>query len=274
MPELPEVETICCGLRPHLVGRKIVRAEHFRPDLRIPFPPAFSITLEEKTITTVTRRAKYLLMTLEDGTVLLVHLGMSGKMVLYPSARNQRQTHDHVLFRLDDGQEVVFNDPRRFGLMAFATTATLEGHPLLAHLGPEPLEDSFTGPLLHTLFKKRHSPVKIALMDATLVVGVGNIYACESLFRSGIAPDRKASSLSLQECTRLAGHIKTVLQEAIASGGSTLRDYVRSSGDTGYFQHHFAVYGREGEPCVTCKNPIQRMKQSGRSTFFCDTCQA
>jgi formamidopyrimidine-DNA glycosylase len=273
MPELPEVETVCRGLEQNILGTKIVRAENFRPNLRIPFPDNFSQHLKNKTIKAIKRRAKYIVITLDDDSVIIAHLGMSGKMVVHNSFQNQRALHDHALFQFDNGKEVVFNDPRRFGLITFSDTENLNQHKLIANLGVEPLEDDFNGKVLHSLLEGKSIPVKLAIMDASLVVGVGNIYACEALFRTGISPTRKAAEVSKKECDKLAQNIKEVLSAAIIAGGSTLKDYVQASGDSGYFQHNFQVYGRVGEDCVTCQKPIERIRQSGRSTFFCGKCQ-
>lgn len=273
MPELPEVETVCRGLAKTILGKKIINATNFRPNLRIPFPENFSDALNGRTIANIERRAKYILITLDDDTIIIAHLGMSGKMVVYDKFQNQRKNHDHALFQFDDGKEVVFNDPRRFGLITFSDIANIDSHKLIAHLGVEPLEDEFSGKKLYELLKNKNTPIKNTIMDASIVVGVGNIYVCEALFRSAILPTCKSRSISLKKCEELATNIKDVLNEAILSGGSTLRDYVQSSGDSGYFQHQFYVYGREGEPCNICNNSIQRIKQSGRSTFYCSKCQ-
>ncbi|MCE3232954.1 MAG: DNA-formamidopyrimidine glycosylase [Rickettsiaceae bacterium] len=273
MPELPEVETVCRGLAQNILDTKIIRAENLRPNLRIPFPDNFSGQLKNKTIKSIHRRAKYILITLDDSSIIIAHLGMSGKMVVHDAFQNRRELHDHAVFQFDNGKEVVFNDPRRFGLITFSDTKTINQHKLIASLGVEPLENEFTGEVLHQLLHKKSTPVKLAIMDASLVVGVGNIYACEALFKSGISPTKKASEVSLAKCKTLVANIKEVLNAAIIAGGSTLRDYVQASGDSGYFQHNFTVYGRQNEPCVTCQNPINRIKQSGRSTFYCNRCQ-
>jgi len=273
MPELPEVETVCAGLRQTILNKKIVNAEHLRPNLRIPFPANFSEHLSNKIIKSVERRAKYIIITLDDDSIIIAHLGMSGKMVVYNSFQNQRQKHDHAVFRFDSGIEMVFNDTRRFGLITFSDVANLNSHKLIANLGLEPLEEEFNGDALYSILQKKQTPIKNTIMDASLVVGVGNIYACEALFRSKINPSSKSNTISKEKCDLLANNIKNILQEAIQSGGSTLRDYVQSSGDSGYFQHNFNVYGRAGEPCNVCGNEVKRIKQSGRSTFFCDSCQ-
>jgi len=272
MPELPEVETVRCGLEQSILGAQIERVILNRKDLRIPFPPQFAKQLTGAKIVSVDRRAKYLLIHLDHDQVVIVHLGMSGKMLVMPAAAYQAKAHDHVLWYLRDGLLVVFHDPRRFGLMTLCPAAEIEQHPLLAHLGPEPLGNRFHAAYLAEQLSRRQSAIKLAIMDQHIVVGVGNIYACEALFMSGIDPRIPAKEAANQS-ELLVRSIKKVLKAAIQSGGSTLRDYVRSSGDAGYFQHHFQVYGREGEGCFTCQSPIRRMVQGGRSTFFCDECQ-
>lgn len=273
MPELPEVETVCRGLADTLIGRKFVRAQNFRENLRFPFPPNFSKQLENRQIKSIARRAKYILINFDNATTLIIHLGMSGRIVVHNAFRNKSDKHDHVVFYTDDGKEIVFNDPRRFGMMDIVKSDKVNEHKVIKDLGIEPLGDSFNSITLYNLLKNRKVPVKSAIMNANLVVGVGNIYACESLFRSNIAPTRLAGSILEQECDKLALTIKTVLDEAIKSGGSTLKDYVTSSGEAGYFQHNFKVYGKENQPCEVCSNNIKRIIQGGRSTFFCGACQ-
>lgn len=278
MPELPEVETICRGLAPHLVGRRIVRVQLRREGLRYPFPAGLASHLEGCAITSVARRAKYLLFYLDSGDVLIAHLGMSGTMVLYPVKDHLARTHDHVLLDVDHsgfegGLRLAFHDPRRFGVLDCCSSEALPHHHLLAHLGPEPLERDFTSAYLRRALAGRRQPVKQALMDAKLVVGVGNIYASEALFQACIHPLAPAGSLTKAACDRLVKAVQEVLTQAIASGGSTLRDYVRSSGDAGYFQHSFAVYGRQSEPCCRCHTPIQKIVTGGRVTYFCNKCQ-
>lgn len=273
MPELPEVETVRRGLEPRLVGQRIVTIETMRPDLRRPFPPKLAKTLEGARIVHVRRRAKYLLIETDRGQTALVHLGMSGKMLFKDARPNEFDKHDHLLMVLENGHAVVFNDARRFGLWELAETKDLAEHPLLAHLGPEPLSKSFDAAYLHAALSKRGGPVKPALMDQALVVGVGNIYASEALFRAKIHPALPGKSLTAVQTKALAPAIKAVLEDAIHSGGSTLRNYVRSDGDVGHFQHHFSVYGRTGKPCPVCTTPIEQFTQAGRSTFFCSNCQ-
>lgn len=273
MPELPEVETVVLGLQERMVGREIRSVQLNRPDLRIPFPPFFEETLEGKRITDVTRRAKYMLFHLEGGHKVLAHLGMSGTMRFAREDEYEPRTHDHVLWELEGGEWFVFRDPRRFGLMTLIEPGEEATHPLLSHLGPEPLDmNAFTPKYLAQMLSKRKSAIKVALMDQELVVGVGNIYASEALFRCGIHPAQVASSQS-NKADILVTSIREVLGEAIASGGSTLRDYVRSDGDLGYFQHSFRVYDRENQPCVHCQTPITRMVQAGCASYACETCQ-
>ncbi len=273
MPELPEVETVCAGLRQSIIGNKFVKVANLRPNLRIPFPADFSSKIEGRTIKSVTRRAKYILIKLDDGSIIIAHLGMSGKIIIYKNKQNQRQKHDHAIFQFNDGKEMVFNDARRFGLMTISHENEINEHKLITNLGIEPLTEEFNGEYLHELLKNKSTNIKNAIMDASLVVGVGNIYACEALFRSKINPRKTAREISSAKCQEFATNIKEILLEAIKSGGSTLRDYVQSSGDSGYFQHSFKVYGREKEACILCSNEIKRMKQSGRSTFYCENCQ-
>ncbi len=272
MPELPEVETVCRGLESAIKGHTIASVALRRKDLRTPFPRGFAAALEGQRITHINRRAKYILIHLANKTVLIIHLGMSGTLLIHRKEPAPKK-HDHVLFALSGNLWLVFNDARRFGLMDIAPESALPTHRLFKGLGLEPLEKAFTGPALHAMLKGKKAPIKTAIMDQRLVVGVGNIYASESLFMTGVNPRRAAGKLTPNECEALSGSIKKVLKSAIASGGSTLRDYVRSTGDSGYFQHEFKVYGREDAPCLTCGNPVQRIVQQGRSTFFCPQCQ-
>lgn len=273
MPELPEVETVCRGLDATIKGRKFVRVQNFRPNLRIPFPQNFSSLTEGQRVLNISRRAKYIIIEMDNGKVIIAHLGMSGRMVVHNQIREKRDKHDHATFLMDDGKEVVFNDPRRFGLIDICGHNELPSHKLIANLGVEPLTDDFNGLTLFELLKGKSAPIKNVIMDANLVVGVGNIYACESLFRSHISPLRAAKDINEKECAIFTKNIKEILLSAIESGGSTLRDYVKSSGEKGYFQHSFSVYGREGQACNSCSGVIKRIKQGGRSTFFCDNCQ-
>ncbi len=276
MPELPEVETVRRGLATVWEGRRFVQVTCRRTGLRQPFPPRFAERLTGRRVEAMGRRAKYLVVELDGGLVLLAHLGMSGRMVIAPRGRNEPPgRHDHVSFLTDDGAEVTFTDPRRFGLMTLCAAHELATHPLLAGLGPEPLDESFTAPVLAAALAGKAGPIKTVLLDQKVVAGLGNIYVCESLFRAGIAPTRPAGSLTSAEIARLVPDIKAVLTESIAAGGTTLRDHMRPDGELGYFQHSFAVYGREGEACPGCDcdraqgGGISRLVQAGRSTFFC-----
>lgn len=279
MPELPEVETIVRGLRPHLEGRRLVRVVQRRPDLRFPFPENFAARLTGRRVTGLGRRAKYMLIGLDGGEVLLCHLGMSGRMVLDRTEDATLDPHDHVVFETDAGERIRFNDVRRFGLMDLVAEQDLQAHKLLRDLGPEPLGNAFNGAALATALKGRRTPIKAALLDQRIVAGLGNIYACEALFHAGLSPRRQAYTVQGGRAQRLAWAVRDVLQRAIEAGGSSLRDYVQADGELGYFQHHWAVYGRETEPCpgCTCEQArtggIRRITQAGRSTFYCPTRQ-
>ncbi|MCF8479451.1 MAG: bifunctional DNA-formamidopyrimidine glycosylase/DNA-(apurinic or apyrimidinic site) lyase [Rhodospirillum sp.] len=276
MPELPEVETVRQGLTPVLVGRRLIRVQANRPNLRLPIPVDLAQRCVGRTVLALDRRAKYLLLRLEGGTVALIHLGMSGSMVARRlESHPDPGTHDHVIFETEDGWRVTFRDPRRFGLITLTTEDALDTHPLLAKLGPEPLSEAFDARVLVNGLGRRLTPIKMALLDQTIVAGLGNIYVCEALFRSGISPKRTAASVTGRRADRLAEAIRQVLVDAVAAGGSSLRDHRQADGELGYFQHAFAVYGREGEACPGCDcdvaktGGIQRITQSGRSTFFC-----
>jgi len=273
MPELPEVETTRRGLALKLEGRRIDRIEARRPDLRFPLPRDFAARIRGCRVEALERRAKYILIRLEGGLVWLVHLGMSGRMVLRQGWPNEIGPHDHVLFATDEGWAAVYNDPRRFGMMDLIEPGDLATHKLLAGLGPEPLGDTFTAAVLATALKGRKTPMKAALLDQTVVAGLGNIYVCEALFRAGIDPRKAAGSVKPERLAKLVPAIKAVLREALKAGGSSLRDYVQSDGELGYFQTRFRVYDREGQACVTCRRPVRRIVQSGRSTFYCASCQ-
>lgn len=292
MPELPEVETVRRGLAPVMVGATLDRVEQRRVDLRFPFPQDFSERLEGRRVVALDRRAKYLLCRLDDGAILVMHLGMSGSFrierddaaetpgrFLHPRA--PAGPHDHVVFHLSGGMRIVYNDPRRFGFMLLVADDALAAHPLFARLGIEPLSDALDGAALATGFAKRAAPLKAALLDQTLIAGLGNIYVCEALHRAGLSPRRAAGTLARRDgaptarAKKLAWVIKEVLLEAVAAGGSSLRDHRQADGTLGYFQHSFRVYDREDEPCpkLTCPGVVQRIVQSGRSTFFCPVCQ-
>jgi formamidopyrimidine-DNA glycosylase len=270
MPELPEVETVRRGLALRISGRRIVRAELRRPDLRRPFPPALAARLDGARIGALGRRGKYILIELDADGLLLLHLGMSGR-VTAGSAALPGAPHDHVVLTLDDGTVIRFNDPRRFGLIDYVRRGEAAQHPLLCGLGPEPLEAGFDGTYLRGALAGKLTPIKAALLDQRIVAGLGNIYVCEALFRAGLSPRRRAASIGPVRAGRLVTAIRSVLTEAIAAGGSSLRDYVQADGALGYFQHHWAVYGREGEPCpgCGCAEGVRRIVQSGRSTFYC-----
>jgi formamidopyrimidine-DNA glycosylase len=273
MPELPEVETVCRGLSPLLTGNHFTQVTLNRPDLRIPFPDGLAASIEHKKILHIARRAKYILIFFEDTSILVIHLGMSGRIITYPAKRNRCEKHDHVIFDVSNGKEVAFNDPRRFGLVTLTNKAGLASHPLIASLGVEPLSDAFTAAYLKDALSNRKIPIKTALMDNHIVVGIGNIYACETLFKAGISPNRPAQDIKAEELAKITADARKVLTAAIESGGSSLRDYVQTSGEKGYFQHKFFVYGRQHQPCFICSTPIQRIVQSGRSTFYCPACQ-
>lgn len=270
MPELPEVETVRRGLARCMTGRRIMRAELRRPDLRRPFPPGLAERLNGARIGALTRRGKYILAELDDSGLLLLHLGMSGRITA-GAADVPPEPHDHVVLTLDDGTVVRFNDPRRFGLLDYIARGQEDAHPLLAGLGPEPLEPGFDAGYLNRVLARKMTPIKAALLDQRIVAGLGNIYVCEALYRAGISPRRLAASVVGARAERLAGAIHNVLTEAIEAGGSSLRDYVQANGELGYFQHRWAVYGREGQPCpdCNCAEGVRRITQAGRSTFFC-----
>ncbi len=271
MPELPEVETICRGLAPKLEGRTLIRVEQRRPDLRIPFPPGFAARLTGRRVTRLGRRGKYILVHLDNGDVLIVHLGMSGRLILTSTPAPAPGPHDHVILESDEGTIVTFHDHRRFGLMTLCREAELETHPLLKDLGPEPLGEDFDGSSLSAALRGRRTAIKAALLDQRVVAGLGNIYVCEALWRARISPRRLAHSVAGVRAERIVGAVREVLAEAIAAGGSSLSDYRQADGELGYFQHSFAVFGREGEPCpgCACKGAIRRIVQGGRSTFYC-----
>ena len=272
MPELPEVETVRAGLAATITGKRIARAQLRRKDLRVPFPRTLAASMRGQAVREVARRAKYLLLHLENEKTVIIHLGMSGRLIYNQALPKRFAAHDHVIISFADGSALIFNDARRFGLVVDANTASLAAHDYFSHLGPEPFSGDFNAAYLSRELARRSGPVKTALMDQTLVVGVGNIYASEALYRAGIHPAAPAKSL-VREAKTLIRCIREILAAAIESGGSTLRDYVRSSGDAGYFQHRFSVYGREGKPCLRCKRPVQKMTQAGRSTYFCASCQ-
>ena len=282
MPELPEVETVRRGLVPAMEGIVISQADVNRPDLRWPFPENMAQRLAGKRVLRLRRRSKYILADLSSDETLLIHLGMSGRMLISGDPLGQflhdhpaPEKHDHVVFHMENGARITFNDPRRFGAMDLMDTATADAHPLLAKLGPEPLGNAFHEAYFVEALKGKNTPIKSALLDQRIVAGLGNIYACEALFRARISPKRRAGQISAARIARLVPIIRDVIAEAIEAGGSSLRDFRQTDGELGYFQHRFEVYDREGEPCPTpgCTGQISRITQSGRSSFYCTLCQ-
>lgn len=275
MPELPEVETVRRGLEPVMTGRRFARVEARRPDLRIPIPPDLSARLEGRRVQALRRRAKYLLADIEGGETLILHLGMAGRLYIHADGAPVPGPHDHVVFTMEDGAVIRLNDARRFGMVTLAPTDSLNSHPLLAGLGPEPLGNALNGPSLAAALAGKRTPIKAALLDQRVVAGLGNIYVCEALYYAGLSPRRSAATVQGKRAERLAGAIRRVLEKAIAAGGSSLRDYVQPSGELGYFQHAWAVYGKEGLACPDCDcvpaetGGIRRIVQSNRSTFYC-----
>jgi formamidopyrimidine-DNA glycosylase len=292
MPELPEVETVRRGLQPAMEGSRITRLELRRKDLRFPFQPDFAGRLQGRVITSLGRRAKYLLADLDSGDVLLMHLGMSGSFRVVsdennvmPGAfhhpRSDERAHDHVVFHMSSGPSVIYNDPRRFGFMRIFARSKIDQEPFLKDIGPEPLGNAFDAALLASATAGKKTSLKAALLDQRVVAGLGNIYVCEALFRSHLSPRRLAATLATKKgeptdhSRRLVIAIHEVLNQAIKAGGSSLRDHRQTDGELGYFQHSFQVYDREGEPCQTdgCSGIVKRFVQNGRSTFWCPKCQ-
>lgn len=300
MPELPEVETVLRGLQPAMEGSKITRLELRRKDLRFPFQPDFARRLRDRTITSLGRRAKYLLADLDSGDVLLMHLGMSGSFRVVSDAaaavagdeknvmpgafhhpRSDERAHDHVVFHMSSGPSVIYNDPRRFGFMKIFARSEIDQEPFLKDIGPEPLGNAFDAAMLAGATAGKKTSLKAALLDQRVVAGLGNIYVCEALFRSHLSPRRLAATLATKKgeptdhSKRLVTAIHEVLNQAIKAGGSSLRDHRQTDGELGYFQHSFQVYDREGEPCQTdgCSGIVKRFVQNGRSTFWCPKCQ-
>lgn len=293
MPELPEVETVRRGLEPAMLGERFARVEQNRPDLRFPLPERFAERLTGRRVEALSRRAKYLIVDLDDGLALVMHLGMSGRFIVeapgtkpsepgsYYTEIGRHLQHDHIVFHLGSGARVTYNDVRRFGFMDLLPRAGLESSKHFSGVGIEPLGNELSGELLAKLFSGKVAPLKAALLDQRLIAGLGNIYVCEALFRAGLHPEAEAGSLATpagkprEKAHALARIIREVLEEAVAAGGSTLRDFAHADGSLGYFQHRFRVYDREGEACVTpgCGMPVRRLVQSGRSTFYCASCQ-
>lgn len=284
MPELPEVETVRRGLAPVMEGHVLTHVEARRPDLRFPLPQGFAKRLSGRRVERLRRRAKYLLADLDGGEVLLMHLGMSGRFTIggamqgafthpAPTTADGLGAHDHIIFETSAGARIVYADHRRFGMMDLF--GHNEGHRLIDALGPEPLGSDFTSDILAAKLQGKKAPIKSALLDQAVVAGLGNIYVCEALHRSGLSPTRLAHRVDGKRCAVLVPEIKAVLQEAIGAGGSTLRDFRQAGGELGYFQHAFRVYGRAGGACpkTGCGGTIKRIVQSGRSTFYCPRCQ-
>lgn len=292
MPELPEVETVRLGLKPALEGRTILEAETRRGDLRVPFPPRFAERLKGRKVKQLLRRGKYIIAELEGGESLVIHLGMSGRMSVYADGQQKRLgdyvynpappgaghgKHDHVVIETDAPAKIVFNDHRRFGLMTLVPTERRDHDKLFKDIGVEPLSKEFNASHLTKALEGKKTSIKAALLDQRLVAGLGNIYVSEALFLAHISPKRLAGSLKKKQIAALVKAIKAVLKDAIAAGGSTLRDHAQATGDPGAFQHRFRVYDREGKPCRDraggCRGTVKRIVQGGRSTFYCPVCQ-
>jgi formamidopyrimidine-DNA glycosylase len=298
MPELPEVETVRLGLAPAMEGHVLTEVQTRRGDLRIPFPKDFVVRTKGRKVKHLRRRAKYILADLDSGETLVIHLGMSGRMSVFslvahadaPAHGHRRKLgnyvydtapdgagdgkHDHVVFETDAPARIVFNDHRRFGLMTLVNTERLEDDKLFKDIGIEPLSAGFNTAYLTRALEGKKTPIKSALLDQRVVAGLGNIYVCEALFRAGISPKRLAGAVKREQIAPLVVAIRKVLKDAIAAGGSTLRDHAQATGDPGNFQHHFLVYGREGLSCKNkCPGTVKRIVQSGRSTFYCPKCQ-
>jgi formamidopyrimidine-DNA glycosylase len=271
MPELPEVETVVRGLKPHLEGRRLASVVQRRPDIRTPIPPDFVQRATGARVMKVERRAKWILMALDREATLLVHLGMSGRLVLLDGRPDRPGPHDHVELRTDDGATIRFTDPRRFGVIDLVDTASLATDRRFSDLGPEPLDPSFDAAALARALDGSKAPLKAALLDQRNVAGLGNIYVCEALFRCGLSPLRRAGTVKGDKAAALCAAIKSTLGDAIEAGGSSARDYVQASGELGWFQHQWAVYDREGSPCpgCDCGKGVRRVVQAGRSTFYC-----
>ncbi|UTW55327.1 bifunctional DNA-formamidopyrimidine glycosylase/DNA-(apurinic or apyrimidinic site) lyase [Kordiimonas sp. SCSIO 12610] len=277
MPELPEVETVMRGLKPVLEGVTIRKAQAFAPKLRVPIDENFGERLSGNQIERLERRSKYILITFADGLVAIMHLGMSGRMTIFKNGSDipERGKHDHILIETERGDLVIYNDPRRFGMWVLTDTEAVNDHALIKDIGPEPLGNAFHEGVLKAGLSKRKSPIKTALLDQKLVAGLGNIYVCEALWRTGIHPARLSNTITDSEIEALVPTIRDVLTSAIEAGGSTLKDYAQVDGELGYFQHSFKAYGREGEACLKqeCGGVIDRIVQSNRSSFYCNCCQ-
>ena len=280
MPELPEVETVRRGLAPVMEGQRIERVVQNRANLRFPFPERFAERLTGAQIMHLGRKAKFLTLALSTDEVLVMHLGMTGRFTVvgdklgaFHHETGTDPRHDHVVFHLESGARVTYNDPRRFGFMELWPAAQFQAYPRLMAMGPEPLSNGFSEAYLNAALKGRKTPIKSALLDQSVIAGLGNIYVCEALWRAGVSPRRSAATIPGQRAARLVPAINDVIAEAIAAGGSSISDFASASGELGYFQHSFAVYDREGGACRNCGKPVQRIVQSGRSSFFCSACQ-
>lgn len=277
MPELPEVETVCRGIAPVLVGARLVGVTPRREGLRVPFPKDLAAVLTGHMVTAVRRRAKYALLEMENEAVVILHLGMSGRVRvdLPEGAWPALEKHDHLVLETDRGARLVLNDARRFGMVLLTDRDGLDRHPMLANLGPEPLGNQFDASYLAATLAKRKTSLKAALLDQHVIAGLGNIYVCEALYRARLLPQRIAGSIDINQAERLVSAVRQVLSEAIVAGGSSLRDHAQVTGELGYFQHRFQVYGREGEPCRGdgCNDIVRRVVQAGRSSFYCPACQ-
>jgi formamidopyrimidine-DNA glycosylase len=280
MPELPEVETVRRGLVPAMEGKRILRVETRRKDLRFPFPENFNQRIEGSRMRHLGRRAKYLVGELSSGEALIMHLGMTGRFTVsgkkpgrFHHEAGEDDKHDHVVFEMQGGARIVFNDARRFGFMDLWPLDDIDSYPPFDGMGPEPISNQFSGAYLEEAFADKKAPVKAALLDQYVVAGLGNIYVCEALFRAGISPKKLAGAIKRDKLEKLAVEIRKVIEEAIEAGGSTISDFETTSGELGYFQHRFQVYDREGDACVVCSKPVKRLVQSGRSTFYCASCQ-
>lgn len=281
MPELPEVETVRRGLAPAMEGRTIMSVVLNRPDLRFPLPPRFADRVSGTRIEHLSRRAKFLVVELSSGDALIMHLGMSGRFTITGGTRPgdfhhavaPDPKHDHVIFHIEGGQVVTYNDPRRFGFMELWPMQQLAQYPRLSGMGPEPLSNEFSHAWMNEVLKGKTGPIKSVLLDQRTIAGLGNIYVCEALYRAGISPRRRANTVPGERAAKLTVAINDVIREAIAAGGSSISDFKAATGELGYFQHTFAVYDREGKPCKKCNAPIRRLVQSGRSSFYCGVCQ-
>ena len=275
MPELPEVETVMRGMQPALEGKKLINIEARCDSLRWPIPNNFADRLRGRRVINIARRAKYILWYLDDETVMILHLGMSGRVSITAKRPSKIEKHDHLIFTTEEGAVIRFNDARRFGMVDLSTSGSVFQHKLLRQIGPEPLSNDFNELSLKEMLRGKKTTIKNALLDQRVVAGLGNIYVCESLFRSNISPKRLALNVKGKRLKTLSLNIREVLNEAILAGGSSLRDHAQTNGDIGYFQHNFMVYGREGQACKKngCGNKVNRIIQSGRSTFYCTKCQ-